>query len=199
MKKLKIAVSILLSFGLVFSFAGCKDKGAETQVSEEEQSDNTTTQKEEKTTTEMKKELSTVTYESFKNIKIGDTYLNCASVIGEANKVLEANEQETYTWNMEAGASASVITKDGVITSKSQVSLNNSVINLTNAQYEQVQAGMTLDQVKALIGEGRLTLEEKTSDGKIRSLYSYYNQDYSSAILTFQDGTLYSKSQNNLK
>ena len=39
---------------------------------------------------------------------------------------------------------------------------------------------------------------EEQMDGYVRSFYSYKNDDNSTAIITYHDGKLYSKCQNNL-
>lgn len=199
MKKIKLAMGILLSLGLIFTFVGCTDKGND--VSEVE-GDSQKSKKKEKVTIKIKDELSDVTYEGFKDIKIGSTYSDCVSSIGEANEYTTKEDEsgeKTYKWDMGNNTAILVIAKEEVVVNKSQVSLNNTISNISKEQYESILEGMTVDEIILIIGEGRLTLEERTSDGQIKSFYSYYNEDYSSAILTVIDGLLYSKSQNNLK
>lgn len=200
MKKIKLAMGVLLSFGLTFTFVGCKDKGSE--VSEVEEGKTQKSTKKENITTKIKDELSNVTYEGFKDIKVGSTYSDCVASIGEANEYTakeDESSEKTYKWDMGNNTAILVKVTDEIVVNKSQVSLNNTISDINKEQYESILEGMTVDEIFQIIGEGRLTLEERTSDGKIKSFYSYYNEDYSSAILTVIDGLLYSKSQNNLK
>ena len=79
----------------------------------------------------------------------------------------------------------------------SQGLLTGESTGITMEQYNQLQEGMTVEEVQAIAGSGTLTTEEQM-DGYIRSFYSYRNDDDSTAVITYHDGKLYSKCQNNL-
>ena len=114
--------------------------------------------------------------------------------------LVQESDKKTYTWKMGNNKTISVVVQDNIIKSKAQGLLNDNKIPITRAQYDSLNNGMTLDEVKAIVGnEGVFTNAELQSDGKTKTLYSYHNGDASSAILTFVDNALYSKSNNNLE
>lgn len=199
----------LLCFMLIFSisalFISCGNSNSNNSNDNkqtEDSSDNSkssSSAKEERAIVTLKEEKSTLTYENFKNLKLGISYEECKASIGEANVLVEESGKKTYTWKMDGNKNISIVVENNIIKSKAQGLLNESKIPITKAQYDSLNTGMTLDEVKAIVGEGVFTNAELVSDGKTKSLYSYHNGDLSSAILTFVDNALYSKSQNNLQ
>ncbi|MBY0011193.1 hypothetical protein [Paenibacillus typhae] len=70
-------------------------------------------------------------------------------------------------------------------------------VRITFAQYQQLNIGMTYDEVRAIIGGDGQALSE--SAGMI--VYSYLGSSYTggNAVLTFSDGKLLNKAQSGLK
>lgn len=204
---MKRLLCIMLMFSIGAFCVGCgnsssKDDSKDNKQTEEssDKSSSSSSNKEERSIITLKEENSTLTYEDFKNIKLGISYEECKAGIGEANMLVQESDKKTYTWKMGNNKTISVVVQDNIIKSKAQGLLNDNKIPITRAQYDSLNNGMTLDEVKAIVGnEGVFTNAELQSDGKTKTLYSYHNGDASSAILTFVDNALYSKSNNNLE
>lgn len=93
--------------------------------------------------------------------------------------------------------------QNGALNSKSIASLsflkpNGSKITLD--QFNQIQAGMTYDQVKQILGsEGRLSTQTEIM-GMRSSLYTWMNSGGSNIVITFgSEGTVDSETQFGLK
>ena len=71
---------------------------------------------------------------------------------------------------------------------------------ITLEQFNQIQTGMTYDQVKQILGsEGRLSTQTEIM-GIRSSLYTWMNSGGSNIVITFgSEGTVDSKSQFGLK
>ena len=167
------------------------------------------TESNEKTTTEaeeskdvievLNEEVSKATYEDFINLKVGQTYKEVTDLLGEANKYVKSGNKETYVWEGEDGKGISVeVDQNDVVISKSQSNLKERCsANVNIDMFNQLQDGMTVEETQAILGEGKLTYEQK-EDSFVKTMYAYYNEDNSSIILTFRDYKLYSKVKNNL-
>ena len=200
MKRL-LCIMLIFSISALFISCGSSNNSNDNKQNEEasDNSKSSSSVKEERSIVTLKEEKSTLTYDDFKNMKLGISYEECKAAFGEANMLVEQNGKKTYTWKMDGNKNISVVVEDNLIKSKAQGLLGEYKIPITKAQYDKLNTGMTLDEVKAIVGEGEFTNSELQTDGKTKSLYSYHNEDLSSAILTFIDNALYSKSQNNLK
>ena len=93
--------------------------------------------------------------------------------------------------------------QNGSLNSKSIASLaflKPSGNKITLDQFNQIQAGMTYDQVKQILGsEGRLSTQTEIM-GVQSSLYTWMNSGGSNIVITFGgDGTVDSKTQMGLK
>ena len=131
-------------------------------------------------------------------MSLDDDYDTVVSKIGEPNSLLEQDKKKTYYWNLADGASISIILENEKVINKSQGLLKSQTANVSLEQYDKLEDNMTVDEVSEIMGEGILTSEE-IIDNYIRSFYSYINEDNSSVVITYKDGKLYSKSNNNLK
>lgn len=191
-KVIAVVTSAILCFGLV----GCKgsNKGEETDTANNKTTTSTVAQKETKVFSEEKK---ADTYDDFLKVEVGESYDDTVKELGEPNKLVTEGDTDTYFWSLENGGSISAIVKDGKVVSISQGLLTGESTSITIEQYNQLQDGMTIEEVQAIAGSGTLTTEEQM-DGYVRSFYSYKNDNNSSAIITYHDGKLYSKCQNNL-
>ena len=192
-KVIAIVTSALLCFGLV----GCKGSNKEDETTTAGKNETTTSTVAQKETKVFHQDKGTATYDNFLEVKVGEDYDGVVKELGEPNKFVTEGDTNTYFWSLENGGSISVIVDDGKIVSMSQGLLTGESTGITIDQYNQLQEGMTVEEVQAIAGSGTLTTEEQM-DGYVRSFYSYRNEDNSSAIITYHDGKLYSKCQNNL-
>ncbi|HIK42144.1 hypothetical protein [Thermoleptolyngbya sp. M55_K2018_002] len=69
---------------------------------------------------------------------------------------------------------------------------------VTKAEFDQVQPGMTLAEVEAILGKGE-EISRSAIAGTETVMYQWTNADFSNANAMFQDGKLISKSQAQLK
>lgn len=193
---MKKEISIALSSLLIFTMVGC---GSEKSNDDTTNKKSTETESiEENKTKILKEEEGTATYDDFLKVSLDDNYDTVVSKIGEPNSLVEKDKKKTYYWSLANGASISVIFENEKVINKSQGLLKSQIANITLEQYNQLQDNMTLEEVTEIIGEGILTSEEIINNYK-RSFYNYVNEDNSSVVITYKDGKLYSKSNNNLK
>jgi hypothetical protein len=81
---------------------------------------------------------------------------------------------------------------------KPEISLSNEVITLT--KFNQIQNGMTIQQIQELIGSNEGKLLGSTNAGNISGkVYSWQNPQGSNAIVEFKNDQVVSKSQAGLK
>ena len=193
---MKTVIAVVTSAILCFSLVGCKgsNKEKETDTANNETTTSTVAQKETKVFSEEKK---AATYDNFLKVEVGESYDDTVKELGEPNKLVTEGDTNTYFWTLENGGSISAIVEYGKIVSMSQGLLTGESTSITIDQYNKLQDGMTIEEVQAIAGSGTLTTEEQM-DGYVRSFYSYKNADNSTAIITYHDGKLYSKCQNNL-
>ena len=193
---MKKVIAVVTSAILCFSLVGCKgsNKEKETDTANNETTTSTVAQKETKVFSEEKK---AATYDNFLKVEVGESYDDTVKELGEPNKLVTEGDTNTYFWTLENGGSISAIVEDRKIVSMSQGLLTGESTSITIDQYNKLQDGMTIEEVQAIAGSGTLTTEEQM-DGYVRSFYSYKNDDNSTAIITYHDGKLYSKCQNNL-
>ena len=193
---MKKVIAVVTSAILCFSLVGCKgsNKKKETDTANNETTTSTVAQKETKVFSEEKK---AATYDNFLKVEVGESYDDTVKELGEPNKLVTEGDTNTYFGTLENGGSISAVVEDGKIVSMSQGLLTGESTSITIDQYNKLQDGMTIEEVQAIAGSGTLTTEEQM-DGYVRSFYSYKNDDNSTAIITYHDGKLYSKCQNNL-
>lgn len=72
---------------------------------------------------------------------------------------------------------------------------NNKV---TLEKYNQIETGMTLEEVEAILGEGTENASTEAGDVNIKS-YQWINSDGSNIQIMFQDGKVNTKAQAGLK
>lgn len=143
-----------------------------------------------------------VTYENFLNIKMGQSYEEITTLLGESKESSssEINDINTtiYRWNGKGVSNISVTVQNGIITAKTQAGLNNNEIDITMDNYNKIENGMTYEQVKSILGEGEVTSQTEMTNQKSIT-YSYINKDGSYASFTFTEDNMSTKTQFNLK
>lgn len=145
-----------------------------------------------------------VTEEKFKQIKEGMTYEEVVAIVGAEGTVMSetgvagdplhtiAYEFETDGWL----SSATMMFQGGKLINKAQAGLGSSDIEISLEQFNQLQNGMTTEEVFNLLG-GEGDVLSSSGDAVI---YSYNGTSIGgNASLTFQGGKLINKSQFGLK
>ncbi len=129
-------------------------------------------------------------------------------LIAEVSGVdFEKKETETTAFVQEDGGGSVQIgmltNMQPIVQSGNDMESDNSTkvseAGITAEKYEQIQSGMTYQEVVALLGEeGKLTAESETQGSKT-SMYEWTaKDDWGTAILVFQDNAVINKSQTGL-
>ena len=141
-----------------------------------------------------------LTEEKFAQIQNGMTYEEVVDIIGSEGTVVsesgtKGDPYHTVIYEFKTDgwlAAANMTFQGGKLLNKSQAGLSNSEIEITLEQFNQLETGMTKEQVFDILGgEGVIT-----SDSGDTVMYSYNGTSLgANASLMFQDGKLVSKSQ----
>lgn len=193
---MKKIIILLLSSFLIFSAIGCNSSSSSS-------TDESSTSNENVSKNEFFHDaVSQATYDDYLSLKVDQTYDDATKLLGDPNSATHDGDKTTYNWKAKNGGSISIVVENNIIISKSQGNLKTGYTTVTLEQFNKLTDNITLDEVKDILGDGKLILEENGSDGSsdfIKTMYAYYNDDLSNIILTFRDGKLYGKSNNNLK
>lgn len=145
---------------------------------------------------------SPVNYDNFVKIDLGMSYDEVKEILGEGKLDTESKRgditTQLYSWRGKGLSNVSVIFQNNAVTNKSQFKLQDMDAGLTLEKYDQVQKGMSYEEVKNLIGEGQVSSQGKAIN-KETIMYEYLNKDGSSANFVFDSKGLTLKSQFNLK
>lgn len=151
-----------------------------------------------------------LTIEKFDQLNSGMKYEDAVKVLGgegtETSSFSAGSiKSVTYKWEGENSARITATFKNGELTSKIQSNLKSASgdaakpADVTLAKYNQVQNGMSYEDVVKIIGsEGTQT--SGSSIGSIKTAaYKWQGEKYAMLFATFRDNKLSSKSQSNLK
>lgn len=179
-----------------------KDKEVATTNSETSSSASNETSSNETETSTKKEEDTKINYDNFLNIQMGMTYDQVKEVIGEGEEVssseIEGIKTVMYSWQGKGLDNISVTIQNDAVTNKAQTGLMDMDAGITMDKYNQIQNGMTYDQVKEILGEGQILSETKIMD-MTSIVYEYINKDGSNANFTFDANGMSMKAQFNLK
>jgi hypothetical protein len=193
-----IIVLTMMSMALL---SGCSDdkkldNSKETANTSSESADTNAKQE------EPKKEETKITYENFMNIKMGQSYDEVKALLGDGKESSSSDDGGIktimYQWQGSGIGNISITFQNGAATIKAQAFLKDYDAKITMDKYNQIQNGMTYEQVKGILGDGELSTETKIMDSDAK-LYSYINKDGSIATFNFSDDKLDTKSQYELK
>lgn len=150
---------------------------------------------------------SEVAYDKFENLPMGSSYEQVKNALGVEGTLTHENviadiKTQSYDFVVD-NAHMTLMFQNGSLNSKSIASLSflkPSGSKITLDQFNQIQAGMTYDQVKQILGsEGRLSTQTEIM-GVQSSLYTWMNLGGSNIVITFGgDGTVDSKTQMGLE
>lgn len=139
--------------------------------------------------------------EKFNQIQSGMTYDEVKNIIGEDGQNISESEVAgiktvMYQWEDDSWGVAIVTFQNDQVTNKSQAGISSNSVEVTLSQYDQVQTGMSYDEVKNIFGgDGQLTSETSIS-GTSSQLYQWNGKSLgSNCVITFSDSKVLSKSQ----
>lgn len=159
------------------------------------------------TSTAVQKKERAVTYEKFMSLQMGATYDDVKSLIGKDGELQHENDvagQKTkaYVWK-DGDANMSCIFQGGKMTSKSMASLRNLVEpngkDVSMAQFEKIEAGMSYDDVKGILGRDGLLMSEVSLMGHDSKIFVWMNKAGANMNISFSNGNVDSKTQTGLK
>lgn len=140
--------------------------------------------------------------DKFKQIQNGMTYDQVKQIIGsdgteESTSEVSGITTKIYEWESDGFGVATVTFENDKVANKAQAGVSgSSSVQITMDQYNQVQTGMTYDQVKQVMGgDGELTSDTKIAD-HTSQIYMWSGKSVgANATITFMDGAVESKAQ----
>lgn len=191
-KTIGIAVCVLIALGIIGNMNKSDDPG--------KASAGTQQQEQQKESPEMQ------TYQKYVALPMGSSYDAVKSALGADGKLQHENDvagikTQSYEFKV-GGAIINAMFQNGELTSKAMGSLaffRQNGDKITLEQFNQVQTGMSYDQVKEIFKRDGALQSETSISGAENKLYSWINNDGSNAIITFGNGSVDSKTQANLK
>ena len=103
-----------------------------------------------------------------------------------------------YTWNGSGIGNMNATVQNNIVTGKAQVGLESMDAGITLDKYNQINNGMTYEQVKEILGEGQVLSQSKLMNYE-SIMYEYINKNGTNANFTFSGNLLKMKTQFNLK
>lgn len=194
MKKKKLLGIIICAFFVIGAIGSCSND-------ENKSPANGTAQ------TEQKKSKEQIMYDKFLALQMGSSYDNVKAALGVEGQLSHENDvagikTQAYNWK-DGDATITTMFQNGELTTKSMASLSFLKSNgdeIKMVQFNNVQIGMTYDQVKqALNNRDGYLMSEAQFMGSSSQIYSWINNGGSNVQVTFTDGAVDSKTQFGLK
>lgn len=139
-------------------------------------------------------------------ISTGMTYEEVVKAFGvEGGKMSETTVSGStitvWSWDYTDGSGyITVTTQDGIVTAKNDVRVNTTTSDITLELFNQIQVGMTYEEVKELIGSDGILMTDTNIGGIQSTMYMWKAADgIGSASIMFQNGAVVSGSQTGLK
>lgn len=144
-----------------------------------------------------------VSMQSYMQIQMGMTYNQVKAILGDGVQNISVDKygikNSIYLWENNKGGSISIAFQKNKIINKSQVLLEQINSKVTMKDYNKLSIGMAYNQVKGILGEGRLISESEYISNDKSDVYSWVNRDGTYISIVFVNDILSSKSQFNLK
>ena len=145
-------------------------------------------------------------YKKFVSIPMGSDYDTVKNTLGVNGQLKHENEIagiKSQAYEFKIGSAIAMMTfQTGRLTSKAMDSLSfykQKGEKITMAEFNQIQIGMSYEQVKEIFKRDGLLKSETNIMGTGSRLISWINSDGSNAIITFGPNGVDSKTQTNLK
>lgn len=134
---------------------------------------------------------------------MGSSYEDVVALLGEDGAEQSSSDvagikTQIYSWSGDGISNMNVTLQKNKLILKTQMRLDENFQYITLEQYNQLQEGMSYDQVKEIIGEGQI-LSQSEMMGIDTVMYTWINESGANANLTFQGDTLQMKAQFNLE
>jgi hypothetical protein len=193
---------IIIIFFIIIIIGGVMMSGKTTHTSSNTSASSST--KETTKTDTVKKDG--ITYDKFINIAMGSSYEQVRDLIGK-DGTLEQQlstagiETKSYVWK-DGSANMTCMFQDGALNSKAMASLKNLVHpngNITLDMFNKINMGMSYDDVKNITGSDGYLLSEVNIAGMDASIYHWINIGGANMAITFNAGSVDSKTQFGLK
>lgn len=154
------------------------------------------------TKVETPKDTKKVTMEKYLQVTMGMSYEDVKKILGDgieqASVDAAGTNTKAYGWQNDDGTNMMVTLQNDKVTSKAQAGLGKNDAKVTLDKYNQIKEGMTVEEVKGILGEGQETSYTEMVGTKIE-MYSWINFDGANMNATFQDGKMNMKAQFGLK
>ncbi|MGN0143871.1 MAG: DUF3862 domain-containing protein [Clostridium sp.] len=201
-----IAISIAVVIGassiIKNSIRDVKTMQESVQMSEAVEADHSESSESDNNPRKNEKENSKVNYDNFLSIQMGMTYEEVKDILGDGKEESsnETNGVKTvmYSWKADEYSNLSITIQDDIVINKDQAGLLDMDAQITMDKYNQIQNGMTYNQVQEILGEGQMISETEIM-GEKGTIYEYINKDQSKANFIFSSDSLIDKAQLNLK
>lgn len=192
----KIIIVVIVIIVLVALIGSCAS-GAGNKSDNSNSSSSTASQ-----STQQDKDSTKIDADKFAKIENGMTYDEVVSIIGSEGSEQSTNEiggikTTMYEWESDGWGVATITFQNGKVTNKTQFGVNDqSAAKATMDKYNQVETGMTYDEVVAIMGgDGELSSDTEIA-GVSSKLYMWDGENIASnCSITFSDGKVSSKSQ----
>lgn len=139
-------------------------------------------------------------------ISTGMTYEEVVAAFGvEGGKMSETTVSGStvtvWSWDYTDGSGyITVTTQDGIVTAKNDVRVNTTTSNITLEIFNQIQVGMTYEEVKGLIGSDGTLMTDTNLGGVQSTMYMWKAADgIGTASIMFQNDAVVSGSQTGLQ
>lgn len=225
-KKKKVwpwVVGILVLLIIIGSAAGGKKSSSSTSSAPAKSADTTTTpastdtgETASQTTTDASTDTTTpaapaednsINADKFNQIQQGMSYEEVKAIIGEDGENTSENEiagtkTVVYEWSSKTGwGNASVTFQNDQVVNKTQFGVaSGDQVKVTLDMYNQVQTGMSYDDVKGVFGGEGTLMSQSEIAGYSSEMYQWSGKSLgSNCVITFSDGAVDAKSQYGLE
>lgn len=150
---------------------------------------------------ESKNQETTITYKNFLDIKMGESYDDVVKLLGNgkesSSNEIDGIQTNIYEWK-QSEIYMSVTIQNNAVVEKSQLGLQSIDSQITTDKYNQVENGISYEELIKILGEGQVLSQAKINDIE-STIYEYINKNESNATFTFSGGKLIGKSQHSLE
>ncbi|OOM74178.1 hypothetical protein CLPUN_40600 [Clostridium puniceum] len=191
---------LLIFFVVTMGFYGGKDKKINTNVASASTENNIEVSSA-TSEGESKSQDTTITYKNFLDIKMEESYDDVVNLLGNgkesASNEIDGIQTNIYEWKKSGSGYMTVTVQNNVVVEKSQLGLESIDSQITMDKYNQVENGISYEELTKILGEGVMLSQAKLNNIE-SSIYEYINKNESNASFTFSGGKLIGKSQYNL-